>query len=532
MTPSLIVFVTVLILGLVASMVTSAPAIAKLVLIDTKRFPKAICLDQTPGGRYEYLSTDPSSSHQVFLHLEGGAWATTEADAYSRSQGALGSSKFWNPQQDISGLGIVAPNCDFNPEFCKMSYHVLKYCDGMSFGGYNSFDYQGHKVTMYGDAVMSGHINEIFEKVTANMQRTGNTRRPEVVISGCSAGGFASLANTWKIDQMAKAAFGNPIVSTIPCSGIFPATTSVDGAPNYPNWMTSGYQLAKPRYSPDDTTVHPCIAKFGDDDAGKCMFGETHLRLIETPVFVINSVIDSWSLPCIYGSKPPLSCSGIPAWSSCVKAGLVNCTASQVQLLKDSWIPTLLNAADAPPDTTFINSPIDSAVSSQTYHNLATEVAWEQNRAMFAFVNPADDRIHIEPVPTDVDRAVRQVALQGRRMTADDLVLIRQLTAEKYNPSTKVTTSGLALPPGSGAFLHTCYTHCEGSSGNALNFQIDGVSIVKAVNSWYSERVRIAHGEMIAVRDQPFGTTPHVYLPCTLQSLPDTAQCNRSCGGS
>eukprot|EP01052_Picozoa_sp_SAG31_P025279 SAG31_NODE_2207_length_6189_cov_5.894253_4_plen_357_part_00 len=72
--------------------------------------------------------------------------------------------------------------------------------------------------------------------------------------------------------------------------------------------------------------------------------------------------------------------------------------------------------------------------------------------------------------------------------------------------------------PGNGAFIHSCYDHCDGIAGGWPNFKIDGESMGAVGRAWWES-------------DSTDSAIKHTKLPCRYHENSTPRQCNPSCSG-
>lgn len=89
-----------------------------------------------------------------------------------------------------------------------------------------------------------------------------------------------------------------------------------------------------------------------------------------------------------------------------------------------------------------------------------------------------------------------------------------------YNHDFSATISALATysRPGNGAFVHSCYTHCEAQGDDFFTFAINGTTMQQAVSRWWNS-------------DGNEPAQKHTYAPCLFQTSNQSAawQCNPTC---
>jgi hypothetical protein len=148
----------------------------------------AVCLDGTAAGFYYSAATATDSKNKWQLYFTGGGWCYNELDCWGRSKTTLGSSKNWANTSSIGGL--MSDDCSVNPDFCTWNRVQMAYCDGNSFSG-NRDD----PIVVNGDKIyFRGH--RIIDATIRALQKLGLNTAEEVLLTGCSAGGLATLLHT------------------------------------------------------------------------------------------------------------------------------------------------------------------------------------------------------------------------------------------------------------------------------------------------------------------------------------------------
>ena len=176
-----------------------------------------------------------------------------------------------------------------------------------------------------------------------------NTKRPEIILAGCSAGALAAIANTWKVEKLSTQILGQkPIFATISYSGIFPPHDNMFGTPLYHDFMRAGFELAQPRFTfdPESDEVNPCYLQYENhNDRYKSLFSTANIATITTPIFLVNSVLDSYGTQCIYSTTQiaDQGCALSQEWKHCFWSKLSKCTKEQNQKLQNDWVAGFLN---------------------------------------------------------------------------------------------------------------------------------------------------------------------------------------------
>jgi hypothetical protein len=115
------------------------------------------------------------------------------------------------------------------------------------------------------------------------------TAATDLVVSGCSAGGLATL---YHCDDWASQLLNSDVnVACVPQSGIFLDNNAMTDSNYYP-------PLMKFTYVQQNISIHApeCYKHYSPLEPFKCMFAENIMEYIHTPVFALQSRFDSWQI--------------------------------------------------------------------------------------------------------------------------------------------------------------------------------------------------------------------------------------------
>jgi len=145
--------------------------------------PFAVCNDGTKAGYY-FKAGNPD---RWIIHFQGGSWCIDEPSCQSRYKQDLRlmSSSPWTPTYTVGGL--FDTNMTNNPDFYDATYVYLPYCSSDSFAANRSASNATFGWNFRGRAILYEIIQIILPKGLASAN--------EVLLSGCSAGGAAVIAN-------------------------------------------------------------------------------------------------------------------------------------------------------------------------------------------------------------------------------------------------------------------------------------------------------------------------------------------------
>ncbi|XP_034206881.1 pectin acetylesterase 3-like isoform X3 [Prunus dulcis] len=151
-----------------------------LTLIDSAASKGAVCLDGTLPG-YHLHPGYGSGANSWLIQLEGGGWCNSIRNCVYRKTTRRGSSKFMEKQLPFTG--ILSNKAEENPDFFNWNRVKLRYCDGASFSG-DSQD-EAAQLHFRGQRIWLAAMEELMSK--------GMQKADQALLSGCSAGGLASI---------------------------------------------------------------------------------------------------------------------------------------------------------------------------------------------------------------------------------------------------------------------------------------------------------------------------------------------------
>ncbi|CAD8060863.1 unnamed protein product [Paramecium primaurelia] len=247
--------------------------------------PKALCLDGSPSSFYKAEGYGTGAKKYI-LHFQGGSriggqtYEQLVKSAYTRSKTDLGSSKNLNQQMLYSGWFGRTKNG--NEHYYNWNMIYLNYCDGTQHQGYKSdpIEYEGQKLYFRGDQIVKSWLSELYDDLS---------KAEIVIVSGCSAGGIA--AYFW-VDYIRSKLPASVVVYGIPDSGIFIDMAAIDGTNNPRQSLDLLIDLVNSEVS------HPnseCVSN-NQQQKWKCYYAQYLLEYIKTPLFIVQSLYDYYSL--------------------------------------------------------------------------------------------------------------------------------------------------------------------------------------------------------------------------------------------
>ncbi|KAM3355425.1 hypothetical protein ACQJBY_025917 [Aegilops geniculata] len=280
----------------------------------------AVCLDGTPPG-YHLQRGSGDGSGSWLVHLEGGGWCSTLKDCSGRRMSVLGSSNFMKPLQ-FAGHGIFDSDEIYNPDFYNWNKVYVRYCDGASFAG----DAEGQ--AQDGTTVYFRGLR-IYEAVIGELMKKGLANATQVLFTGCSAGGLATILHC---DDFSARFPQQVSVKCFADAGFFlDVRKDISGERSFWSFFNRVVQLQNVRQ-----VLHKdCLA---NKDPTECFFPTELIKSIRTPMFILNSAYDSWQIQNVL---LPSSSSPEKSWLSC-KDNIGNCNSTQIKVL-DEIRNTMIN---------------------------------------------------------------------------------------------------------------------------------------------------------------------------------------------
>ncbi|KAH1198962.1 Pectin acetylesterase 5 [Glycine max] len=309
----------------------SQPHHSKLVpltLLRNANQTRALCLDGSAPG-YHFQSGFGSGSRNWLIHIEGGGWCNSIPSCYQRKFTHLGSSD--HMEKLIPFSGILSSDPAQNPDFFNWNKVKIRYCDGASFAGHPESE-RGSGLFFRGQVIWEAIMDELLS--------TGLSNAKQALLSGCSAGGLATLIHCDSFRQVL------PKEATVKCladAGFFLDEKDISGNSTMRSFYHDVAQL-------------------------QCLFPSEIAKNIKTPLFLVHPAYDFWQIRNILvpqGSDPD------GHWQRC-RLDIRSCNANMIDKL-DSYRGSLLKAVNEFQQRKEIGMFIDSCfVHCQT----EMEVTW------------------------------------------------------------------------------------------------------------------------------------------------------------
>ncbi|KAL6228162.1 PREDICTED: pectin acetylesterase 3 isoform X2 [Fragaria vesca subsp. vesca] len=291
-----------------ASPTQPQPLLVALTLIDNAASKGAVCLDGTPPG-YHLDRGSGSGANSWLIQLEGGGWCNTIRNCVYRKTTRRGSSKFMEKQLPFTG--ILSNKPEENPDFFNWNRVKLRYCDGASFTG--DSQNEAAQLNFRGQKIWSVAMEELMSKGMQNAN--------QALLSGCSAGGLASILHCDEFRDLF------PTTTTVKClsdAGMFLDAIDVSGGHTLRNLYAGVVSLQEVQKNLPKTCINHL-------DPTSCFFPQNLVANVKTPMFLLNAAYDAWQLQA---SLAPPSADPHGLWNEC-KSNHAECNSSQIQFLQD-----------------------------------------------------------------------------------------------------------------------------------------------------------------------------------------------------
>jgi len=304
----------------------------------------AACLDGTPPAIYmapANTSADPSAANKWVLYFKGGGWCVDEDDCVARTTTLLGSSSQLPAQQPRFGYGGAGPLGDdpsLNPAFAHFNRVMLWYCDGGSFSGDVA-----ETVPVVRPSASGGNVTtQLHFRGKRNLDAVLRYLRlhhnlgaaTEVLLSGGSAGALAVYLHA----DYVRAGFGAGVkFRAAPVSGFFLMHDTAAGEDAFPARARGVFGMMNSSGGVNQRCVE-ALAPAGL--AWRCFFANASYAYTRTPLFALNSAVDSFQMGAILDIAP--ACAGLGAskapgaqFANCSDAELAAVTSYEADFLRD-----------------------------------------------------------------------------------------------------------------------------------------------------------------------------------------------------
>ncbi|CAI9765263.1 unnamed protein product [Fraxinus pennsylvanica] len=278
-----------------------------LTLIQAAAAKRAVCLDGTLPG-YHFHRGFGTGSNSWLIQLEGGGWCNSIRACVYRKKTRRGSSTYF--EKIIPFTGILSNKAQENPDFFNWNRVKIRYCDGASFTGDSENKAAG--LQFRGQRIWQAAIEDLMSK--------GMRYANQALLSGCSAGGLASILHC---DEFRNQFSRRTKVKCLSDAGLFMDVTDISGGHTIRNFFAGVVSLqGVQRNLPSTCTNHL--------DPTSCFFPQNLIANVRTPLFILNAAYDSWQ---VQESLAPRIADPRGNWHDC-KMNNARCSAPQIQFLQ------------------------------------------------------------------------------------------------------------------------------------------------------------------------------------------------------
>lgn len=244
-----------------------------------RAYPDARCLDGTPGTYYHSPGVDTGHS-KWYIELQGGGWCGSINQCAARLNTPFGSSTS-HSESFVRRTPFFDDDPSENPLMHNWNKVYIRYCDGFSFlgGASDSVIKDGQLMYFRGSTILQSSISDL-------LQNENLDSATDIIIGGCSAGGFAAITNCDRLATQVKAQASEAKVVCASESGFF-VNYDQSGVSTYEDLMSQGMALHEPVLPPK------CLAKLSNQL--DCLLAENVMKHTEVPVFVMQSIYDDWA---------------------------------------------------------------------------------------------------------------------------------------------------------------------------------------------------------------------------------------------
>ncbi|KAG2239688.1 hypothetical protein Bca52824_091527 [Brassica carinata] len=270
----------------------------------------AVCLDGSPPAYHLHRGSGTGINSWI-IQLEGGGWCNNVTNCLIRMHTRLGSSK--KMVENLAFSAILSNKKQYNPDFYNWNRVKVRYCDGSSFTGDVQAVNPATNLHFRGARVWLAVMQELLAKGMRNAENA--------VLSGCSAGGLASLMHCDSFRALL------PMGTKVKClsdAGFFLNTRDVSGA----QYIKSYFKDVVTLHGSAKNLPRSCTSRLSP---AMCFFPQYVARQIRTPVFILNAAYDSWQIKNILA---PRAADPYGKWQSC-QLDIKNCQPNQLKVMQD-----------------------------------------------------------------------------------------------------------------------------------------------------------------------------------------------------
>lgn len=294
----------------------------------------AVCLDGTPPA-YHLSPGFDSGVNNWLVHLEGGGWCNNVTTCLDRKNTRLGSSKYMEKEWNFSA--ILSEDVSHNPDFYNWNRVYVRYCDGSSLTGDVETVDPATNLHYRGARIWLAVIDDLLAK--------GMSKAENALLSGCSAGGLASMLHCDSFHAFLR---HDAKVKCLSDAGYFIHAKNIIGA----EYINDFYNGVVTTHGSAKNLPSSCTSRLAPN---MCFFPQHMAQTIDTPLFILNPAYDTWQIGNIL---VPDIADPDRAWTDC-KLDIRRCNSTQLQTLHDfraKFLDALASLGKCKSRGMFINS--------------------------------------------------------------------------------------------------------------------------------------------------------------------------------
>ncbi|KAI3690369.1 hypothetical protein L2E82_48393 [Cichorium intybus] len=306
-----------------------------ITIIESAVSKGAVCLDGTPPA-YQLDRGFGDGVNNWLVHIQGGGWCHSVDDCVYRKtmDNGLGSSKLM-PVLDFTG--ILSNKQELNPHFYNWNRVFMRYCDGSSFTG------DVEEV----DPATNLHFRgaRVFNVIVEELMSLGMSSAQNALLSGCSAGGLASILNCDKFYGFFKS---STRVKCVPDAGYFAHVKDYSGEYHFEQYYDNVVTL----HGSSKSLPSGCTSNM---KPGLCFYPQYVVPYIQTPIFILNSAYDTWQ---VYNILASYEADPSGSFTKC-KTTLNECSTSELQRFEEfrsEFLGTVSAIGNSSSEGMFINT--------------------------------------------------------------------------------------------------------------------------------------------------------------------------------
>jgi O-palmitoleoyl-L-serine hydrolase len=261
---------------------------AELILLDVQKYPKARCLDGSPGAFYKNLNPELQFNGTWVIMLQGGGECIDENSCKARSTTALGSSKAM--AKNFYFTYGIQDTQHRNPYFNNASYILINYCTGdLHMGAVTKPDSSTFGLYFSGMHIVEAVIDTLMTSSKYNLKDAST-----IVLAGQSAGGLGIVSLLDRVADKLEASGSTANIVGAPEGGFYFFNDKTYHGENPPpgNLVPWGTTSFPKYYKLWHATVNERCATHYADSPWRCLVANYSFPFIKTRIFITEALTD------------------------------------------------------------------------------------------------------------------------------------------------------------------------------------------------------------------------------------------------